>query len=411
MAAPELMGQGNYDAAAGNSQVIVKGARVISDNQSARRKLQFTKEVIDLIANTNPLMAFTDKLGNNKEVAQPTYFHLLRDRLPRTVTYGTSTGETTGTTLTFAAGQTNGLVAGSLLLSERTGEVILVTTVTSTTVCQVSRAFGTGSAVATTLNDAEELQIIGRAFTENSAAPSGISSEPNIITNACQTFRYSIEASGREMESENYGEDEWQRQGRDAVASMTEDQETGFIFNPAISTSDPTMSKGLLGWIATNLVNQAGPLTEPDVRDMFIRWFRHNHGQQSSMVLMIGDNASKCFESFAVDGVRYTPDQEYFGLSCAGWQTSAGKVKLLQHGLYGPLGSSVTAANKGRVGMMTGVNVKMIGKRTFKNRSLTCTKNVQLPGVDGRKDVWTEDVGMAVLSEKAHLQVYGITPP
>ncbi len=410
MAAPELIGQGNYDAVAGNAQVIVSGARKTSDNQTARRKLQFTKEVINVIANTNPLMAFMDKLGNNKDVMQPTYFHLLRDRLPRTVTYGTSTGETTGTTLTLASGQGKSVVAGSLLLSERTGEVILITTVATDTLT-VSRAYGTGSAVATTLNDAEELQIIGRAFSENSTAPNGISSEPNIITNAVQTFRYSIEASGRDIESENYGEDEWTRMGRDAVESLTLDQETGFIFNPAISTSDPTMSKGLLGWIATNLANQAGPLTEPDLRDYFIRWGRHNKGQDSSMVLFIGDNAQKCFESFALDGVRYKNDQDFYGVNVATWATAGLKVKLLTHGLYSPLGSSVTVTNKGRVGMMTGINVKMVGKRTFKNRGLTLTKNVQTPGTDGRKDVWTDDVGMAVLSEKAHLQVYGITAP
>lgn len=414
MAAPELIGQGNYDAVAGNAQVIVKGARAISDNQAARRRLQFTKEVINVIANTNPTTAFMDALGQNKEVAQPTYFHLLRDRLPRTVTYGTSTGETTGTTLTLASGQGKSLVAGSVIYSERTGEAILVTAITTDTLT-VTRQFGGasgGSAVATTLNDAEELQIMGRAFSENSAAPSGISSEPNIITNAVQCFRYSIEASGRDIESDNYGEDEWTRMGRDAVEAITLDQETAFLFNPMISTSDPTATKGLLGWVATNLANQAGPLTEADARDYFLRWFRHNHGQEAGMVLYIGDNTIKCFESFAVDSVRYGNEQEYYGVNVMQWRTSAGKaIKLLQHGLYGPLGSSVTAQNKGRIGYMTGINMKMIGKRTFKNRGLTLTKNVQVPGTDGRKDVWTDDVGMAVLSEKAHLQVYGITAP
>lgn len=408
--APELIGQGNYDAFAGNAQVIVKGARTISNIQTARRKPQFTKEVINVVANTNPLMAFLDKLGDNKEVAQPTYFHLLRDRLPRTLTYGTSTGETTGTTLTLASGQGTSIVPNTLLLVERTNEVILVTAITTDTLT-VTRAYGTGGGVAATLNDAEEIQVIGRAFSENSAAPAGISSEPNLITNAVQTFRYSIEASGRDIHSDNFGEDEWQRQNRDAVEAMTLDQETGFLFNPAISTSDPTMSKGLLGWIATNVFNQAGPLTEVDAENMTLAWYRHNFGQTANMFLMGGDNMVKSFDSFGRDAVRYTPSEDWLGMKIKGWQCSAGELKFLHHGLFGPLGSSVTAQNRGRIGMMIGVNMKMVGKRTFKGRGLTRTDNVQVPGTDGRKDVWTDDVGLAVLSEKAHMFCYGVTQP
>lgn len=404
----DLLGTGNYDAYAGNAQVVVKGARKLTNIQDARKVPQYTKEYINVVADIAPMTAFMDKVGANKVVGQATYFHLLYDMNPRTVTYGTSTGETTGTTLTLAAGEGNKIDLSQLLYVERTNEVIRVTAINTDTLT-VSRAFGTGGGVAATINDAEVIQVLGSAFAENSTAGSGISTEPNIITNACQTFRAFIEASGRDIASENYGPAEWDRMKQLKLEDLQIQRESAFLFNPAIATSDPTMTKGLLGWISTNVFNQAGILDEVSLANWNKAWQRHNVGQAKNLIAFCGDNVRTAIDGFGRDALRLTPASDMLGVAIEAWQSSFGQMKLMQHGMLTPLGSSQTAANRGRVGFMIGVNTKMIGKRTFKGRGLTFSDHIETPGTDGTKAGWTLDEGFACLSEKAHFFAYGIT--
>lgn len=404
----ELAGKGNYDAYAGNAQVIAKGARKLSDIQSARKVLQVDHEMVSIQANVTPFIAFMEKLKKNKDVAQANYYTLLKDILPQTVTYGTATGETTGITLTLASGQGNSLVVGDILFVERTREVILVVGISADTLT-VTRAFGTGSGAAATINDAEELQIQGSAFAENSAAPSGISSEPNMIQNYCQTFRQSVELSGRDEMSENYGGDEYARLVKDAKEAIDIKIEKAFMFNEAYYASDPTMTKGLLGWISTNSTNQAGVLDEVSLATYNRGFQRHNVGRAKDCITFCGDNVRTALDAFGRDALRLRPADDMLGVKIQSWQSSFGELKFMQHALMSPLGSSQTAANRGRIGMMISVNTQLVGKRTFKGRGMKFSKNIEVPGTDGTKSGWTADVGLAVYSEKSMALMYGVT--
>lgn len=410
----ELAGKLNWDGYAGNTQTIVKGARKLSDIQSARKVLQVDRELVSIQANITPFIAFMEKLKRNKDVAQANFYTLLKDILPQTVTYGTGTGETTGGTLTFAGGvtpqQNLALVPGDILFVERTRESILVLTVsTSADSITCTRAFGTGSGAAATITDAEEIQIQGSAFAENSAAPSGISSEPNMIQGYCQTFRQSVEVSGRDEMSENYGGDEYARIVKDAKEKIDIQIEKAFMFNEAYSASDPTMTKGLLGWISTNSTNQAGVLDEVSLATYNRGFQRHNVGRAKDCITFCGDNVRTALDAFGRDALRLRPADDMLGVKIQAWQSSFGELKFMQHALMSPLGSSTTAANRGRIGMMISINTQLVGKRTFKGRGMKFSNNIETPGTDGTKAGWTADVGLAVYSEKSMALMYGVT--
>jgi hypothetical protein len=81
------------------------------------------------------------------------------------------------------------IVAGDLLLNERTNEIMLVTGTPSDTSLQVQRAVG--STVAAALNAADTLRTIGNAFEEGSVRPSAVSIIATRYVNNTQIFRNS----------------------------------------------------------------------------------------------------------------------------------------------------------------------------------------------------------------------------
>lgn len=81
------------------------------------------------------------------------------------------------------------IVAGDLLLNERTSEIMLVTGTPTTTTVTVQRAVGTTAAAA--LNAADVLRTIGNAFEQGSVRPSAVSIIATRYVNNTQIFRNS----------------------------------------------------------------------------------------------------------------------------------------------------------------------------------------------------------------------------
>ncbi len=411
------------DLIGGSNVSTTQGSRSTSAIATARKTPQFTGETIRVNANTTPLLLLQKKIGKNIKVKGATFFHLLRDMIPRNVSLIGSVAATPAQvaagdlTFAFATGQGAYVYAGNTLQSERTGEEMLITSVTGD-VATVTRAFGGGAgggpaaAILAVGAVAEELRIMGSAFDEGSAAPSGLSVEPTILQNACQCFRGSVEATGRDIATEVYGDEEWMRLHQDAVERMNVDKESAYIFSQGkVLTGTQTKTMGLLGWIASNVFLQGGSLDETSLENYTEAWYRRNFGQSADMYTLCGVNPLKAMDAFARDSLRLRSEDETLGLKIATWRCSFGDHKLIAHGLFTPGGSSLTAAQRGSQGYMIGVNGKMLGEVEFATRGLRLEKDVQLPGVDGKKDCWTWDGGIRVLSEKAHFFASGITGP
>lgn len=413
------------DLIGGSNVSTTQGLRSTAAIATARKTPQFTSETIRVNANTTPMLLLMKKIGKNIKVKGATFFHLLRDMIPRNVSVLGTTDATPATvssgatTFALVAGQGAYVYAGMTLQSERTGEEMLITSVTGD-VATVTRAFGGGAgggAAAAGLNASaaaagEELRIMGTAFDEGSAAPSGLSVEPTILQNACQCFRGSVEATGRDIATEVYGDEEWMRLHQDAVEYMNLAKESAFIFSQGkVLTGTQTKTMGLLGWIASNVFLQGGNLDETSLENYTEAWYRRNFGEGPSMYGLTGINPLKAMDSFARDALRLKTGDETLGMKVSEWTCSFGTIKLVPHGLFTPVGSSISPQNRGSQGYMIGINANMIGEVEFAKRGLRLEKDVQLPGIDGKKDCWTWDGGIRCLSEKAHFFASGITAP
>lgn len=386
---------------------ITQGQRRLAAVAAARKKLQVDPGVTNISVDIAPLSMMIEKTGKSRETGQAKYTHYETDILPTVVTDSGGGAASGATSITLTSGEASNCTIGTVLKNLRTSEEIRVTGVnTSTNVITVTRAFG-GSAA--TINASDEFQISGFADTDGNTSPEAVSSEPTAKDNYCQILRTAVEASGRDINSDNYGDDEWGRITKDALQKHKLLKEKTYLFSGGVQTSDPFKTGGADYYITTNLFNVAGALVEATWAGTYIRnWFRRNYGSKT-MVLMAGETMCGALDGFGRDVLRYAPDDSILGIKCAQYRTSFGEVKIVRHGLMTALGTNVTAANGGWGGMAYGFNMDLVSERFFTGRKLKLRTNIQQNDKDGRKDEWMEDVGFQLKNEAAHIKLYGIT--
>lgn len=390
-----------------NAGTITKGQRALSAIGSTRKRFQVLENVFENISkDVTPLTFLLNRTGAAKRtVGQATFNHLETDRLPMAVQLDSSTYNSGVTTLNVLAGHGVRLVVGHVLKNLRTGTQMRVLTV-STDQITVTRPYA-GTTDANTVAS-EELEIIGFADTEGNTAQSGQSSEPAFKQNAVQTFRQAIDATGRDMQSDNYGPDEWERMKKDASDAIDMQMEKAFMFGNGISTSDPTATAGLEYWITTNLFNQAAAaMSEQSWNDYCMAFSRRNQGG-GKKICLAGENMRRAVDSYGRDVIRYDPRDTVLGISAYSYQNSFIKLDMISHGLLSPLGTGNTVTNGSWAGYAFLLNLDKIGLAEFKNRGKMYRDHIETPGTDGQKAEYLADVGLYLVSEKNHAIIKGI---
>lgn len=423
MANGSTLTAGSYNAKTSNvGDLVVGGARVSGDAAAARRVIQTNGE-IKINENIRPLTAFILGMGGarNKTVGQSVVQHNERDMIPTTVIIDSSTYTSGSVTINFLASTGAQVLPGTILKVLRTGEEMFVSVKVDTDTATVTRAIGTGGAAAAALVASEELQILGSSFGQYSFAPNGVSVEPLIVSSYLQTFRTSVEMSGRDMNSEVYGLGEEQRLIEDRLESHMTMMEKAFLFNAGYNATDGaaqtsaatailgTLTQGIFDRISTNLFAVGGALDETTLENYFVALSRYNADVQDSLITFVGEAAMRALDSFARDAVRYSENTTVLGVNVKNWQCSFGDFRLKKHGLFSPIGSANSAANGGPVGSVLTVNPKNLGILTFKGRDTRFEKNIQYPGQDGVKHCWTSDKGLDAFNERSMAAMTGLT--
>lgn len=414
-----------------NQGAPVAGARATTDVGSGRKVPQVAPKILEINKNVVPFTAFMDKMSKRaRTIAQIVFTHIESDLIPATITIDdgtagagaqvagtagayTNSDTTIGTAVAQGGSGPGNLVVGSVLKTFRTGEVLRVTAIDTATgiITVATRGYITNGAAAAALNANEELQVLGTAFGQNSTAPGGVSVEPKLINAYPQTFRTAIEAGRRAIKMENYGGDEWERIMNDRLMAHHVDVEKAFLFNQGYSATEPTQTDGLINQITTNVFIMGGALDEVTLENYWCALMRRNQGQNGSIVTFGGENAIKALDQFGRDSIRYTDKTVSLGIDVQEWKSTFGVMKIKQHGLFSPLGSSETAANGAPVGFLLSVNMDNVGKATFAGGKLTYDAKAKLPGTDGEKGCWTEDCGLEVWNERSHAIITGIIAP
>lgn len=384
---------------------ITTGQRKLSDlgaSTAGRDVPQWVKDtIINVSENVAPFTAMLDRMGTAKKFYNPAYNHLEGDDLPNVVEIATFVTDGDGTGINLDTGQAKNIKAGQTLYVPRTGEVLFVSSVDSTTALTVTRGFGSSS--PTTLVAGEDLYIGAMADTEGNTAPAAISSEPTIKTNYLQTTKKSIELSGRLLASGSAGVQggaELARLQGDAIKAMRKEIEVS-LFHGARYASNPTATGGIDYYLSSLVTNIGGVLTEAATNTFIKTAYRRNQDDRSGVVLFAGELVMDAFDGFGRDNIRYSVGDKVAGVAIGRYITSHGELAIKAHPML--------AINTDTAGRAYFLNMKKIAKAEYANRGFIHKPNVEAVSTDGRKDYWLSDFGLWLAAEKCHGTFYGVT--
>jgi len=188
----------------------VKGVRYTDGVGSSLIKRDVFKSIYNFKPFQTPITQFywgskgaKQKTGNPKFEIQEDV--LVLHRFSPTAAY-TSAGTTA--TITVAAAGVLNVIVGSTLHNTTTDQNYLVTAVGATTIDVTLLSSGTISNIATT----DTFQILGPGFAEGSAAAQAISTQSTFPFNYTQILKESVNMSGTQMATDNYGGSDWVNQ-------------------------------------------------------------------------------------------------------------------------------------------------------------------------------------------------------
>jgi hypothetical protein len=317
------------------------------------------------------------------------------------------TTTTTGTGTTVAVGTGANFFVNDLVKVTRTGEVMLVTNVSSNNLT-VTRNVGTGAAVA--LVSGDELLIIGRAKPEGDVSDSARSNNPTQVTNYTEIIRTSVQSTRTLMSSATWTEpDDWTRQANHAGIEHAKDWE--YVYWHGHPSEDTSASPGprrttggAFHYISTNITDAGGTMTEDEWFGAFVGGFRYgSQDSKTGFASRLAVNVINAYPRGKLELIQSDSDQTY-GLNVMRYVSPHGVVNLLTHNLF--------------EGVTFGGYVAVLDMRQLKRRPLVGNglsgetafhDNIQENDRDGRKAEYLTEQGLVFGLEKTHFVIKNIT--
>ncbi|MCL4221038.1 MAG: DUF5309 family protein [Phycisphaerales bacterium] len=292
----------------------------------------------------------------------------------------------------------------SILYAEATGERMLVTAV-STNTLTVVRGVGSVAAASGSVANNADVRNIGSASGEGSDAPSARATSKVACYNYVQTFKQTVDLSGRLAESATLTEDERGFQRRKKYQEMLRNIETSFIFGSRSKTASGADSKivtttgGLLEAITTNVTNQGGTLTKTQFETFCIsKAFAYGSGVKLGFV---GSTMLTTLRTLYGNTITVVPRDTEVGINIESILVPGGKLMLVHNRRFG------TVLDGGLIV----VDPQSAKKRFMNNRDIRLRENIQTNSVDAVMDEWTGDVGLDYGDEVNHAVLKGVTGP
>jgi hypothetical protein len=165
-----------------------------------------------------------------------------------------------------------------------TGEMLLITSVSSTTGFTAVRGYGTTAAATATAGS--NLLIVGSAFEEGSLYSTLATKSTKVAsaTNYCQIFRKSVEITRTLANTELYGGPDRDYQRKKKGIELMRELERTFLYGEPLQDTGSTdtslthprrTSGGINYYISTNATNAGGVLTEAEFEGFLRSVFRY----------------------------------------------------------------------------------------------------------------------------------------
>jgi hypothetical protein len=290
-----------------------------------------------------------------------------------------------------------------MILAEATGEVLLVQAVNSgTNTLTVARGIGATTAAVGSVADDAYLQQIGAASGEGAAAPDAGASAPTKHTNYMQTFRESVELSGRLASEDARFGDTAAEQRQWKFQELLRDIESAIVHGVANDSAVDANGKrvftmgGLLAAITTNVDNVGGTMTLARWNQFLEVAFAYG---MNDKILAAGPTLLTALHTLYGAQVRSSPN-EPVGLTMQVAETPYGRLRFMPHrGLLGSFAGYgiVVDPSDAQVVFKTGER----GEPHMK---------VNSPGTeDAVKEEWMGELTLKWGSESSHAVIQGVT--
>jgi hypothetical protein len=299
-------------------------------------------------------------------------------------------------------------VAGTVLLEEETGELMLVTTdpVIDTTLPVLTRTYG---AVATTnITNGDHFLVVGNVHAEGSAVPTVKSYAPTPLTNVCQIFRMPLSftrtAKKTYLRYDSTGP--YREAKREALSLHAIEMEKSFIFGENIvgvgTNGKPMrMTAGVISFLTTNIggAYTVGGLLTEDVLDTLCEGI-FRYGSTEKLVLC-GSTFVKALTTLGKRNgtLNMVPQDKIYGMKVIEYLSAFGTLYLKMHPLFN---QHPTLRQNALVLDVNNLSSRYIDDTMF-------IKNRQAPGDDQVIDEFLTEAGLELHFEQTHAYITGVT--
>lgn len=351
-----------------------------------------------------PLTAILSKL-RSQGTDDPEY-NWWEKRLPtqRMIVNGAQTNVDTAIEVVSGA---KDAVAGTLLMNERTGEIVKVSAdPTLDTALTVVRA-----AAGVAMNDQDALVVTGSAYPEGASIPTAKSYSPVKLYNLTQIFRSSLSLTrtARKTRLRWDSSGPYQESKREALSLHSIEMEKAFLFGQKLETTGANgqperQTGGILSFLTTNKApndaafNVGGGLTEDALDALMEKVFRYGSTEK---LALCGSTFVRAITTLAKNSgtINLVPEDRTYGLKVTEYISAFGTLNLKMHPLF----------NQHPVWRQ---NALILDVDNLVYRYIDDTmfiKNRQSPGDDLAKDEFLTECGLEVHMEETHAYITGVT--
>jgi len=369
---------------------LLTGSEASTDNVNNNvRDMAFG--VAELEPNVSPLLLLLDKLS--KEAAINPKIEWNEDEsMPRITTLSASAASNA----TSASVTDNYFRVGDVIRFTAQGFAFLVT---ATGAGAVSGAKIGGTAQASA-SSGSEVYIVSSANAEGASLRE--IKYPQLVTasNYCQNLRTPFGITGTEQATKHYGGDERARlQNKFGREHARQIEQTLFFGARDIQATNQRTAGGLLEFIATNVTNDSGGLTEAEFQTFLRSGFRFGSERK---VAFCSPKAIVALEGYARSNLKVEKSLsggEKYGIQMSTYISGHGIVDIVMHRDWND------SANYG--GYLFLVDVDALKLRPLRDTRLR--QNVHAPDYDGFKDEYLTEFSLEVKHERKNALLTGIT--
>lgn len=379
---------------------MINNATTTQTILSNQRVIDMADKIYLLEPNAAPLYVLVSKL--NKRVAISTTVEWLEDELNPSWTTLAVSATSADTVLSASNAYFNKY---DLIKVPVTGEVMLVTAVSSTAVT-VTRSVGDTAAASAAA--AADLVVIGSAFAEGSAYSdlTTLSTQTTRKYNYLQIFRKSVEITKTLANSELYGGADRDYQRKKKGIELMRDLERSFLFGEkAEDTSTPRRTTGGVDeFISTNATAAGGTLTETEFEGFLRTVFRYG---SNTRYLFSAPIVLSVISMWAQGKLQMFPKDKTYGIAISQYISPHGTINLVKELMLENAGGVSSTSYYG--GYAFALELEEIVYRYLQNRDIQFETEIQHPGDDYYKDQYICEVGLEFHQERKMGVLTGVT--